>query len=153
MNVAVSQAIPNSAMAEIMPALNTDWSGTVFTSGRPTNRMMVPTTNMTRTMVVVMSIDTTSPSTSKDGRRLGKRPRITMATTPRRKTNAELRPSLVYVRAEALEAGSAGGADAVSGGRSVSMRAMSVPDSGADVVGASDATAGVVDVPAAPEDA
>ena len=29
MNVAVSQAIPNRAIAEIMPALNTDWSGTV----------------------------------------------------------------------------------------------------------------------------
>ena len=35
MNVAVSQAIPNRAIAEIMPALNTDWSGTVFTSGGP----------------------------------------------------------------------------------------------------------------------
>ena len=35
MKVAVSQAMPNSAIAEIMPALKTDWSGTVCTSGRP----------------------------------------------------------------------------------------------------------------------
>src|SRR6478735_8130992 len=56
MKVAVSQAIPKRAIAEIMPALNTDWSGTVFTSGRPRKRMATPTTNMTRTIVVVMSM-------------------------------------------------------------------------------------------------
>ncbi len=56
MKVAVSQAIPKSAIAEIMPALNTDWSGTDVTSGRPTYRITAPTTNITRTMVVVMSI-------------------------------------------------------------------------------------------------
>ena len=33
MKVAVIQAIPNRAMADIMPALNTAWSGTVFTDG------------------------------------------------------------------------------------------------------------------------
>src|SRR6478735_2058088 len=63
MNVAVIHAIPNRAMADIMPALNTDWSGTDFTSGRPTKRITTPTTNMTMTIVLVMSIGTgASPS-------------------------------------------------------------------------------------------
>ena len=96
MNVAVSQAIPKSAIAEIMPALNTDWSGTVETSGRPTYRITAPTTNITRTIVVVMSIGTLpSPSTSNDGRRSGNRPRSTIARTPAKKTRAELRPCVV----------------------------------------------------------
>ena len=75
MNVAVSQAMPNSAIAEIMPALNTDWSGTVDTSGRPTNRITAPTTNITSTMVVVMSIGTRSPRRPRTtGRRSGNSP-------------------------------------------------------------------------------
>ena len=92
MKVAVSQAMPNSAIAEIMPALNTDWSGTVCTSGRPRKRMITPTTNMTSTMVLVMSTDTVSPSTVQEGRRSGNSPKMTIATTPRRKARAELRP-------------------------------------------------------------
>ena len=88
--------MPNRAIAETMPALNTDWSGTVFTSGRPTNRISTPTTNMIMTMVVVMSMGTApSPSTWKDGRRSGNSPNTTMATTPSKNVTAELRPWLV----------------------------------------------------------
>ena len=96
MKVAVSQAMPNRAMAEIMPALNTDWSGTVVTSGRPIRRISTPTTNMTSTIVVVMSMETVSPpSTGNEGRRSGKSPKMTMATTPNRNASAELRPCVV----------------------------------------------------------
>src|SRR3954447_21196569 len=116
MNVAVSQAIPNSAMAEIMPALKTDCSGTVLTLGRPTNRMIAPTTNITRTMVVVMSIGTApSPSTSKAGRRSGNSPSRTIATTPSRNTKAELRPCVVKVSREEADVPSEPGAE--PGGR------------------------------------
>ena len=96
MKVAVSQAIPKRAIAEIMPALNTDWSGTVFTSGRPRKRIATPTTNITMTMVVVMSMGTAaSPSAANAGRSCGKRPKTTMRMTPNRNASAELRPSLV----------------------------------------------------------
>src|SRR4051812_21956541 len=96
MNVAVSHAIPKSAIAEIMPALNTDWSGTEETFGRPTYMMTAPTTNITSTMVVVMSIGTwPSPGTLKDGLTSGNSPSSTITTTPAKKTSAELRPSVV----------------------------------------------------------
>src|SRR6187399_538664 len=69
------------------------------------SKIRTPITNITRTMVVVMSMETVSPSTSKDGRRSGKGPNITIAATPDRKTSAEVRPCFVYVRA--VDAGAA----------------------------------------------
>src|SRR4051794_18353963 len=108
MKVAVSQAMPKRAMAETMPALNTDWSGTVVTSGRPISMIATAATNMTSTMVVVMSMATSSPpSPGNDGRRSGNSPNTTIRTTPVRNTRAEFRPSLVYVSAEAAEAAEA----------------------------------------------
>src|SRR3954454_9507574 len=101
MNVAVSQAIPNRAIADTMPALNTDMSGTVFTSGRPISMIATADTNITSTIVVVMSIGTSSPpSPGNDGRRSGNRPNTTISTTPVRNARAEFRPAVVYVSAE-----------------------------------------------------
>jgi hypothetical protein len=88
--------MPKSAIAEIIPALNTDWSGTVETFGRPTKMIATPTTNIARTIVVLMSIGVRpSPVRSNDGRRSGNSPRSTIATTPAKKASAALRPCAV----------------------------------------------------------
>src|SRR5918993_404122 len=120
MKVAVIQAIPNSAIADTMPARNTDISGIVFTSGLPRKRITTPTVNITRTMVLVMSRGTDSPSVVKLGRRSGNRPRTTIISTPKRNARAELRPRVVAVRA----------ADARVGGEGLGAAGEAGPDGG-----------------------
>ena len=50
-------------------------------------------------MLVMSSTTTSPPSTANDGRRSENSPRMTIASTPSRNATAELRPSLVAVRA------------------------------------------------------
>ncbi len=54
MNVSVSHARPNSAMAETIPARNTVDDGTSATFGRHTSRINVPTTNISISMIGVI---------------------------------------------------------------------------------------------------
>ena len=87
MNVSVNQARPNKAIADTMPALNTDDSGTSFMFGFEISRISAATVNITIWMIGVTPIGSVVPGSAPGtvGRMPSNRPNTTIVMTPSRK--------------------------------------------------------------------
>jgi hypothetical protein len=137
MNVSVSQARPNNATAETMPALKTDDSGISFADGLQMRMISAATVSITIWMIGVTPIGSVVPSAAAMcGRRSGNKPNTTIVRTPTRKMYAALRPGLVNVSASAADpdatAASLPSASRAwysgSSSRSLPLRIMMIPE-------------------------